>query len=418
MEKNWKQNAVVFIGSQAVSLIGSAIVQYAVMWHITLTTQSGLYATLFIVCGFLPTLLLSPFGGVWADRYNRKMLIVLADGAIALSTLILALLYLAGYQELWLLFLVAGIRALGGAVQTPSVNAMLPDIVPVEALTRVNGIYSSVQSVASLLSPVLALLLLERTSLGAVFFVDVGTAALAIVILLVFLKLPARKIEQTGAPNYFLELKEGFSYIRQNRYLIHFFVYFAVLLVMMSPLAFLTPLQVSRTFGADAWRLNAIEIVFSVGMILGGLLMTVWSGLKNRLHTIAVSCIITAVCTILMGLPTSFWLYTLWMGICGLVMSLFNTQAMVVLQERVQADVMGRVFGVMSMISSSVAPLAMLAYGPLADVVSIETLMLITGIAMLITSIFMVFDKPLLEVGKRPLQVGEAVDRPDLDGYN
>ena len=116
---NWRRNIVLFLSSQSLSLFGSSLVQYAMMWHITLTTESGIMMTLFIICGFIPTFLLSPVAGVWADRYHRKMLIILSDGMIAIATLILAILFSVGYKEVWLFFAMAAIRAFGTGIQTP-----------------------------------------------------------------------------------------------------------------------------------------------------------------------------------------------------------------------------------------------------------------------------------------------------------
>lgn len=70
--RDWKKNIALFFGGQTISLFGSSLVQYAIMWHITLTTESGMMMTLYIICGFIPTFILSPVAGVWADRYNRK----------------------------------------------------------------------------------------------------------------------------------------------------------------------------------------------------------------------------------------------------------------------------------------------------------------------------------------------------------
>jgi MFS transporter, DHA3 family, macrolide efflux protein len=92
---NWKRNIILFLGSQTISLFGSSLVQYAIMWYITLNTQSGVMMTIYILCGFFPTFFISPFAGVWADRYNRKILIVLSDSMIAFSRLILAILFLS-----------------------------------------------------------------------------------------------------------------------------------------------------------------------------------------------------------------------------------------------------------------------------------------------------------------------------------
>jgi DHA3 family macrolide efflux protein-like MFS transporter len=149
---SWKKNIVLFLVSQTVSLFGSSLVQYAIMWYIILNTQSGIMSTIFIICGFLPTFILSPFAGVWADRFNRKKLIILSDTTIAISTFLLAILFLWGYDSIWLLFVVAAVRALGTGVQTPTVGAFLPQLVPSDKLTKVNGINNSLQSFVTLLS--------------------------------------------------------------------------------------------------------------------------------------------------------------------------------------------------------------------------------------------------------------------------
>ena len=188
--ENWKKNIIIFLSSQTISLFGSSLVQYAIMWHITLTTQSGMMMTLFILCGFLPTFILSPFGGVWADRYNRKVLIILSDGLIAVATLIMAIVFLMGYEAVWLLFAMSAIRAIGTGIQGPAVGAILPQIVPEDKLTKVSGTNGSIQAIIMFVSPMASAALLTMSSLEIIFFIAVVTAAIAIVTLLVFLKIP------------------------------------------------------------------------------------------------------------------------------------------------------------------------------------------------------------------------------------
>ena len=122
MKNKWKKDIVLFIASQTISLLGSSLVQYAIMWHITLNTKSGVMMTVFIICGFLPTFFLSPFAGVWADRYNRKTIIILADLFIAVTTLFMAILFKLGYQSMGLLFVMSAFRAIGSGVQNPAIG--------------------------------------------------------------------------------------------------------------------------------------------------------------------------------------------------------------------------------------------------------------------------------------------------------
>ncbi|MFM9277602.1 MFS transporter [Paenibacillus jiagnxiensis] len=402
MQKNWKKNAGIFIASQAISLFGSSLVQFAITWYVTLKTQSGIYATLTIICGFLPTFLLSPFAGVWADRYDRKKLIMLSDGGIATCTLVLAILFLTGHDSIWLLFVASVIRALGAAIQTPSVNALLPDIIPNEHLTRIGGINSSIQSLITLLSPMASGALMGFASIESIFFIDVTTAAIAIISMLVFFKLPKqeKKVDIAKAPDYMGDLKEGLSYIFRNRYLRNVFVFFAAFDFLAAPMELLTPLQITRTFGSDVWRLTAIEMTYSVGVLAGGIVIAVWGGLKNKVHTMALAGLIMGITTIGIGLPINFGLYLLFMVLCGVSANIFYTPAVVLLQEKVEPEYRGRVFGIITMMTSSLTPLGMLLYGPLADVVSIEWLLLATGALVLIMTCALRLNKALLKAGE------------------
>ncbi|MEA5024980.1 MAG: MFS transporter [Desulfitobacterium hafniense] len=407
----WKKNIILFLTSQTISLFGSSLVQYAIMWYITLETQSGIMMTISIICGFLPTFFLSPFAGVWADRYNRKILIVLADSMIAIATLILALLFFAGYKMMWLLFVMSAVRALGAAVQMPAVGAFIPQLVPEDKLIKVNGINGSIQSAVMLVSPMLSGALLTFTTIEAIFFIDVVTAALGVSVLLFFLQVPAhRKAQELQKVSYFADMKQGLKYIREHAFLKSFFVFCALFMVMAAPAAFLTPLQVARTFGDDVWRLTAIEMTFSVGMMFGGILMATWGGFKNRIHSMALGTLLFGACTVALGVIPIFWLYLVFMACVGVAMPIFNTPATVMLQEKVEPDFLGRVFGVLSMISSTMMPLGMLIFGPIADVMAIEVLLIGTGVIMFMESIFLLGSKVLLKAGQPAVKPIEPLD--------
>ncbi|MEZ7794651.1 MFS transporter [Niallia circulans] len=404
-KENWYRNIVLFLSSQTISLFGSSLVQYAIMWHITLTTESGLMMTLYILCGFLPTFLLSPVAGVWADRYNRKLLIMISDGLIAFATLILALLFLMGYDSIWLLFVMAAVRAFGTGVQTPSVGAILPQIVPKDKLTKVNGVNGSIQAVIMFVSPMVSAALLTMGSIEAIFFIDVITAAIAIFTLLAFLKIPAhQKASLEQATSYFSDFKEGLKYVHHHAFLKKFFIYFSIFFVLMAPAAFLTPLQVTRSFGDDVWRLTAIEIAFSIGMMVGGGVIAAWGGFENKVKTMTLASIIMGVCTFALGMIPFFWIYLVFMALFGVAMPIFNTPTTVLLQEKIEEGFLGRVFGVMGMISTSMMPIGMLIFGPLADFIKVEWLLLGTGAFIMILSIFLGKDKALIEAGKPSIE--------------
>ena len=411
--KNWKRTLVFFLSSQTLSLVGTSLVQYAILWHITLTAKSGVVQTIAILAGFLPNFLLSPFAGVWADRYDRRHLMMLADGGIALVTFGLAFAFQAGHRDLWLFFAAMAFRALGTAVQTPAVAAFLPQFVPADQLTRVNGINQSIQGATMLLSPMAAALLLSLYPLQTIFYIDVVTAALAIAVLALGVRVPAHDRAQapTGT-SYFHDLKEGLGYVRSHGYVLRFFAYCTLFFVMAAPAAFLTPLQVARSFGTEVWRLSAIEVAFFTGMTLGGIGIAWWGGFKNRVWTMVLATAMFGVTTVAMGLVPWFWAYLAVMGCCGVAMPLFNTPSTVLLQEQVEPEFLGRVFGVMGMLGSSMMPLGMLFFGPLADVVRIEWLLVASGAVMGLEAVAMGLDRTLLSHGV-PKAVAEPTELKD-----
>lgn len=401
MNKNWEKNIILFLASQNISLFGSMLVQYAITWYITLKTQSGAMMTLSIICGFLPTFFISPFAGVWADRYNRKLLIILSDSMIALATLILAILFFAGYNSIWLLFVASAIRGLGTGIQTPTVGAFIPQLVPEDMLMKVNATNSSIQSLVTLASPMLSGALLTLASIEIVFFIDVITAAIAVSILLLFLKVPVHgKALEKQKISYFEDMVEGIKYIKNHGFIKTIFAFCAVYFILIAPAAFLTPLQVARSFGDEVWRLTAIEVAFSSGMMLGGIAIASWGGFKNKVHTMVISNFVIATCTVSLGIVPVFWIYLLFMGLVGFALPLFNTPFTVMLQQKVEQNFLGRVFGVLSMISSSLMPLSMLVYGPVADMIKIEWLLIGTGLLMFILALAMLGNKVLIEAGK------------------
>jgi MFS transporter, DHA3 family, macrolide efflux protein len=404
-KKHWKRDIIIFLSSQTFSLFGSALVQYAIMWYVTLTTKSGMMMTLFIVCGFIPTFLLSPFAGVWADRFNRKKLIMIADAMIAIVTLLLAITFMLGYDEIWLLFVIAAVRALGAGIQTPAVGAILPQIVPEDKLTKINGINGSLQALMMFVAPIVSATLLTMATIEVIFFIDVVTAAIAISTLLFFLRIPLhQKATDKQTTSYMDDFKQGLSYIKNHNFLKTFFIFFAFFFVLMAPAAFLTPLQVTRSFGDDYWRLTAIEIAFSVGMMAGGAVIASWGGFRNKVYTMTFASMIMGVSTLVLGIVPIFWIYLAVMAVFGVAVPVFNTPTTVMLQEKVDPNYLGRIFGVFGMISTSMMPIGMLIFGPLADVMAIEWLLVGTGLFMVILSLFFIRNKRLVEAGMPVIQ--------------
>ncbi|ADG73449.1 major facilitator superfamily MFS_1 [Cellulomonas flavigena DSM 20109] len=401
----WRRDVTVFLTGQTFSLLGSMLVQYAIMWHLTLETRSGSVMAVYAVVGFLPQAVVSVFGGVWADRLDRRALIIGADATIAATTLALAVLMLSGYDDLWLLYVTAAIRSAGAGIQTPAVGALLPQIVPTDKLMRVNGINATIQSAMMLVTPAVAAGLYAWASIETIFFVDVVTAMIGIgLLLLVPVPRIARTDQVAGVRGYVHDLADGVRYVARSPFVRWVLAMWGVVFVLIVAPSFLTPLMVVRSFGDEVWKLTVNELAFSIGMTLGGVAVAWWGGLRNRVHMVVLVTALFGVLNVGLGLSTSMWVFFGFMFLVGLGVPFFSTPTMTVLQERVEPERQGRVFGFVGIVMAVAMPLGMSAFGPLADRYSVESLLVAAGVALLLVVVAAV----ALPSGRRAMAQADA----------
>ena len=245
--------------------------------------------------------------------------------------------------------------------------------------------------------------LMTFTPLETLFFLDVITAGVGITIVLWLVKVPLSFHEREDIKPiiYFSEVKAGLNYIKSQKYILRLMIVMTVFCFMLAPASFLTPLQVARNFGDDVWRLSVLEIVFAVGLILGGLWISLWGGFRNRVHTIALSLFCMGTFVASLGVVTIFWLYLLFMALIGVFGPIFNTPTIVLLQTNVEPAYLGRVFSLFTMIKSVAFPLGMLLFGPLADFISLNVIMIISGLIMSLLFIPLLTSKHVVKAGEK-----------------
>lgn len=381
----FNKRIVLFLLSQNISLFGSSVVGFAIVWYITLKTSSGLWLTLATISSMLPQVVISLWGGVWADRYNRKYLIMAADAFIALSTLGLAIAFWSGFQSMELLLAVSVVRSIGAGIQTPAVNAIYPQLVTQDKLTRIQGINQTLNSVLMLLAPAVGGVVLGSMDIAWAFMLDVVTAALAVLIVS-FIKV--EKIQRTdNKVSMLTELKQGIDYAFRHPLLRGIIICYAFSFFLITPAAVLTPLLIERSFGNEVWRLTANEIVWTIGSLIGGVFVSVYGDFKDKVRTIAICLVAFGVTFGLLGVAGNFIVYLIIMGTAGFFMPVIATTETVFIQENTQPTMLGRVFSIVQIISASAMPLAILLFGPLADVVSVEVILIVSGVLLALVGI-------------------------------
>lgn len=400
----WRKKVTVFLVGQTISTFGSLLVQYALLWHLTLTTKSGVVLALAAIFGFLPQAIVSIFAGVWADRMNRKVMIILSDSTIALATLVLAFFMLSGVDDLGLIFLVMAVRSVGAGIQMPAISALIPQIVPTDKLLRVNGINSSVQSSLLILGPVAAAGIYSTVSLAAILFVDVVTAVIGLSLLATIAVPTLSRVVSLDKPSYFADLKEGLRYIFGNDLVRWVIVIYSIVFLLIVAPSNLSPLMLVRNFGSDVWLLTVLELSFGIGMVAGGALMAIFASKVDRLGMMVGTSIIFGVLAVVMGFTTNLIVFYSLFFLIGLAVPAFSTSSMTLLQETVEPERQGRVFGFVGIVMAVAMPLGMSVLGPLADIVSVEILLIVTGALTVVVATVAV----LLPAGKRATQAAHA----------
>lgn len=395
-----KRKAAVFLGSQGVTLFGSALVQFAIVWYVTLKTSSGAWISALTVCSFVPQFLISFAAGVWADRYSKKLLIIVADTIIAAATLTLALLmpFIGDDTPLLAALLcVSVIRSLGTGIQTPAVNSMIPLLVPEQQLMRFNGINAALQSVVQFAAPAAAGAILTFSSLRSTLFIDIATA-FAGVGLLCFIAIP-KTVKAAAEPALSGEMKAGLKYALSDKFLRKLLAAFGIFIFLSVPAGFLATLFVSRTYGDSYFYLSAVEIVGFAGMAGGGILIGSWGGFRNRCKTLLCGTVFFGALAVGMGVIRSFAVYLALMAIYGIALTMVQTAVTTLIQEKAEASMQGRVFGFMGAIYSGFLPIGMAVFGPLADKLPLRVLMIISGALLVVLTAALLLDGGFYRAG-------------------
>ena len=382
------KKAITFFISQAITLFGSQIVAFAIIWYITIETSSGLWVALLTVCSIVPQFLCSFIGGALADRFPRKSLIIGADAAIAIFTLALVLmmpLFPNGSSFRIALLVIAALRSAAAGIQTPSVNSAIPLIVSPEKLMRANGINSTLQSIANFAAPAAAGAVMSLSNLQWALCIDIITAAIGIS-LLCFINIPSSKDENQGTRKecLFSDIVGGVSYAVKTKMVGGLLLLFGIFIFLSIPAGFLANLFVARSFGDSYSNLMLVEVVGFAGMLVGGLIMSSWGGFKDRFKTLLFSALLFGLCGVLMGLSKGFVAYLIMMLLYGIPLTAFQTATTTILQENVDTMMQGRVFGLLNSMFSGFLPIGMAVFGPMADVVSLRLLIVVSNIAIII----------------------------------
>lgn len=415
--KSMKPFLILWSG-QAVSLFGSQLVQFALIWWLTKETGSATVLAMASLVGLLPQVVLGPFVGVLVDRWNRRMVMFVADSMVALATLVLALLFWSGMVQIWQVFVILFIRALAGSFHWPAMQASTVLMVPEKHLTRVQGMNQTIQGALNIVSAPVGALLLAVLPMQGVLAVDVVTAVFAIVPLL-FIHVPQPENWQTQSAQglkafgreFGKDLKAGLHYVWSWPAMMMLMVMAMIINLVLNPAFALLPLLVNGHFEGGALQLGFLESTFGLGLVVGGILLGIWGGFKRKIVTSLCGLIGMGLATLVMGFTpnTMFYVAVLGAFAIGYMNPFVNGPVFAIMQTTVAPEMQGRVFTLIGSLSGLMSPIGLMIAGPLADRFGVQAWFVVGGFVTLLMGISGFFIPTIMNIEEERSPMAESV---------
>jgi DHA3 family macrolide efflux protein-like MFS transporter len=378
--EKWAPRFFTLWTGQAISLLGSQLVQFAIIWYLTQQTNSATTLAIASLMGLLPQVILSPFIGTWVDRGNRRLILIFADTTVAIATLVLAILFWLDLTQIWHIYAMLFLRAVAGGFHQSAFGASVVLLVPKDQLSRVQGFNQALYGGLNIVSAPLGAFLYGVLPMQGILSIDVVTALIAIMIVF-FTLIPQPQRDAAAQGTFFQDFAAGFRYIVTWRGLSIVLCMVMVINFFYTAAESLTPILISKHFQGSVQNLGIWQAMFAIGTILGGILLGTWGGFKKRVVTAQLGLIVLGLSTLLIGfMPPSFLLFALVINtVGGLVLPIVNGSYGAILQSVIAPEMQGRVFAFIMSAATLVSPLGLMIAGPISDLFGVPLWFRIAG---------------------------------------
>lgn len=401
---NWKPRFFTIWTGQAFSLLGSQLVQFALVWYLTQKTGSATVLATATLAAMLPQIFLGPLAGSFVDRGNRRRIMMIADTSIALLTVSLAILFATGLVQVWHIYAVMFLRSLGQSFHGPAMTASTSLMVPKRHLARVQGVNQTLNGGLNIIAAPLGAVLLELLPMQGVLAVDVVTALLAVVPLFFFaIPQPQRRTDPAQKEaTFWQDFRAGFQYVFRWKGLMATLLMTTAINFLLTPAGALTPLLVKNFFGGGAIELGWFEAWFSGGVIAGGLLLGVWGGFKRQIITAMLGLIGIGVFIFIVGIvpSTGFAIAVGSMFFVGIMVPITNGSLGAIFQSAVEPGMQGRVFTLINSVASAATPVSLLFAGPIADKLGVQSWYVTGGLLCILMGLSSFFLPSVMNIEK------------------
>ena len=410
---SWKSRFFTIWGGQAISIIGSQLVQFALIWYLTVQSGSATVLATASLVGLLPNVILGPFIGTLVDRWDRRRIMLISDTVIALATIGLAVLFALGIVEVWHIYVALFIRALFESFHSNAMTASTSLMVPVEQLTRIQGVNQMLNGGLNVIAAPLGALLLGILPMQGILAIDVFSALFAIVPLL-FTRIPQPErhtgntkdgiaINADGQETVWQGVKAGVRYVISWPGLLIVSLMTVGINFTIIPAFSLMPLLVKEYFGGSAIHLGWVESAMGIGMFVGGAALGAWGGFKRNIVTSMLGLMGMGIGTLIFAVApaTALWLAILGALLVGIMTTMTMGPFYAMIQTIVEPDMQARIFSLLSSVGSVIVPIGLLIAGPVADRFSIQVWFLFGGLLCTLMAVCGLFIPAVMQIELR-----------------
>ena len=405
MKKN--KNLFMYMGGRFISLIGSGIQMIALPLYILDLTGSGTLMGVFAMLTLVPALITAPFSGIIGDRKNRRNIMVVMDCGRGALILLLGILAMLGYLNIYVLFLSQIFISMMDSLFNSSSSALMPDLISSDKLIGANSTKGGLDAASMILGPALGGVIYGIWGIKMVFYIN-GISFIISAIFSAFIKYNKKMIpkEKINAKIFFKETSEVLNFIWSKKGLLQLFTFAMISNFLLAPMFdIIMPYVLKKKIGFTSQQFGYIIGFFTMGVLLGNIGLAIYFKKLTSKKLMKTGLIVESIVTVLMCallFPRMVGLYGgatlalfISITICCLAMGFFNafvnTPISTNLQKLVPPDMRSRFFSILGMFSQGAIPLGSLLYGILLDLIPYYSLLTIINIlSLLVSAVFLI----------------------------
>lgn len=401
------RNFRLYFGGQCVSLVGTWMQQIAMSWLVFRLTGSVFLLATVTFMAQIPILVVTPYVSVFVDRFNRRSLLVLTQSLSMFQALLMALLTLAGWIQVWHIMLLSLLIGLINALDNPTRQSFYPSLVPPGKLSNAIALNSAVINGSRLIGPAVGGVLIGLLGEGICFLLN-GISYLAVIIALLAMRLAPDRPRQLKQ-RVWEDMRDGFLYVRGNMPIRSLLILMSAISFFGLPLMTFIPAYVKNILGGESEMLGLLLSCVGIGSFIAALYLAARKSVLGLGKVVMISCALLGIGLGAISFVTVPWVAALLCVPVGFTIIAAVASINTLLQTLSGEDKRGRVMGYMAMAFTGMAPVGSMILGAVEKFVGLQSIILLSGIFCLLSALVFERYRPAVREHARPVYVEKGI---------